>query len=178
MGKRYYCDYCDRSFPYSIEARKKHISGHQHLKVRKQHYYHFKTAQNRLGEETQKKKCKFFHSGRECSFGDNCCFSHMTQLDLDLLKDEADKEKFAEDLSNLPPQIQNGEEPSLEMWLLSSWKRKGNETPKMKKLTLKLKLESGLCEALSDRHIDEVPPSLRSFGVDDVAQTAFEKWGL
>lgn len=38
MGKRYYCDYCDRSFIDDLEARKKHLNGSMHMRLRKEHY--------------------------------------------------------------------------------------------------------------------------------------------
>lgn len=38
MGKRYYCDYCDRSFNDDLEARKKHLNGSMHMRLRKEHY--------------------------------------------------------------------------------------------------------------------------------------------
>ena len=42
MGKRYYCDFCDRSFADTSQARKKHIHGVQHQRNRKLHYDSFK----------------------------------------------------------------------------------------------------------------------------------------
>ena len=41
MGKRYYCEYCDRSFKDDPEARKKHLSSLQHVKNRADHYNMF-----------------------------------------------------------------------------------------------------------------------------------------
>jgi U11/U12 small nuclear ribonucleoprotein SNRNP20 len=38
MGKRYYCDYCDRSFIDDLEARKKHLNGSMHMRLKKEHY--------------------------------------------------------------------------------------------------------------------------------------------
>lgn len=38
MGKRYYCDYCDRSFIDDIRSRKKHLTGTAHVRNRKIHY--------------------------------------------------------------------------------------------------------------------------------------------
>lgn len=43
MVKRYYCDFCDRSFPYSVEGRKKHYNGFQHQQQRTAHYDTFKS---------------------------------------------------------------------------------------------------------------------------------------
>ncbi|KAL6082021.1 hypothetical protein STEG23_021620 [Scotinomys teguina] len=42
MGKRYFCDYCDRSFQDNLHNRKKHLSGLQHLKAKKVWYDMFR----------------------------------------------------------------------------------------------------------------------------------------
>ncbi|RXG61630.1 Zinc finger matrin-type protein 5 [Armadillidium vulgare] len=112
-GKRYYCDYCDRSLPYSVEARKKHNTGHQHRLVRQAYFNNIKNgindqiicyevrkkwsriadcpcsgASEKFNEETSKSKCKRFFSGQNCAFGANCIFSHKTEPELENLKRE------------------------------------------------------------------------------------------
>lgn len=42
MGKRYYCDYCDRSFQDNMHNRKKHLNGVQHHRAKKAWFDHFK----------------------------------------------------------------------------------------------------------------------------------------
>ena len=42
MGKRYYCDFCDRSFADSANNRKNHFKGGNHQRLRKLHYDSFK----------------------------------------------------------------------------------------------------------------------------------------
>lgn len=42
MGKRYFCDYCDRSFQDNLHNRKKHLNGLQHLKAKKLWYDMFR----------------------------------------------------------------------------------------------------------------------------------------
>lgn len=42
MGKRYFCDYCDRSFQDNLHNRKKHLNGLQHLKAKKVWYDMFR----------------------------------------------------------------------------------------------------------------------------------------
>lgn len=42
MVKRYYCDYCDRSFKDNPEARKKHLTSLLHVNARTEHYRLFK----------------------------------------------------------------------------------------------------------------------------------------
>lgn len=38
MGRRYYCDYCDKTFIDDLDARKKHLSSSHHIKLRNLHY--------------------------------------------------------------------------------------------------------------------------------------------
>lgn len=43
MGKKYYCEYCDKRFKDDPNIRKKHIEGLPHLKARNEHYAQFKS---------------------------------------------------------------------------------------------------------------------------------------
>lgn len=43
MGKKYYCEYCDKRFKDDASIRKKHIEGLPHQKARNEHYAHFKS---------------------------------------------------------------------------------------------------------------------------------------
>ncbi|TWW66075.1 Zinc finger matrin-type protein 5 U11/U12 small nuclear ribonucleoprotein 20 kDa protein [Takifugu flavidus] len=47
MGKRYYCDYCDRSFQDNMHNRKKHLNGVQHHRAKKAWFDHFKEEKRR-----------------------------------------------------------------------------------------------------------------------------------
>ncbi|XP_012277105.1 zinc finger matrin-type protein 5 [Orussus abietinus] len=76
MGKRYFCDYCDRSFKDDPEARKKHLSSLQHAKNRADHYNLYKDPETILKEETAKIPCKRFMTYGDCAFGNGCRFSH------------------------------------------------------------------------------------------------------
>ncbi|KAG7198665.1 hypothetical protein KM043_006020 [Ampulex compressa] len=78
MGKRYYCDYCDRSFKDDAEARKKHLSSLQHVKNRADHYNMFKDPEVILREECAKTPCKRYMTSGDCAFGLGCRFSHYT----------------------------------------------------------------------------------------------------
>lgn len=51
MGKRYYCDFCDKRFPYNIQNLQKHNSGSQHLQLKHSYY-----AQYKGKEEIHKEK--------------------------------------------------------------------------------------------------------------------------
>ncbi|XP_036209876.1 zinc finger matrin-type protein 5 isoform X1 [Myotis myotis] len=60
MGKRYFCDYCDRSFQDNLHNRKKHLNGLQHLKAKKAWYDMFRDAAAILLDEQNKRPCRKF----------------------------------------------------------------------------------------------------------------------
>ncbi|XP_076236190.1 zinc finger matrin-type protein 5 [Calliopsis andreniformis] len=78
MGRRYYCEYCDRSFKDDPEARKKHLSSLQHAKNRADHYNMFKDPEVILREESMKTPCKRYLTIGDCAFGLGCRYSHYT----------------------------------------------------------------------------------------------------
>ncbi|KAK7834368.1 hypothetical protein U0070_017554 [Myodes glareolus] len=82
MGKRYFCDYCDRSFQDNLHNRKKHLNGLQHLKAKKVWYDMFRDAAAILLDEQNKRPCRKFLLTGQCDFGSNCRFSHMSERDL------------------------------------------------------------------------------------------------
>ncbi|XP_063129581.1 zinc finger matrin-type protein 5 isoform X3 [Rattus norvegicus] len=82
MGKRYFCDYCDRSFQDNLHNRKKHLNGLQHLKAKKVWYDMFRDAAAILLDEQNKRPCRKFLLTGQCDFGSNCRFSHMSEQDL------------------------------------------------------------------------------------------------
>uniref|UniRef100_K7FBK2 Zinc finger matrin-type protein 5 n=1 Tax=Pelodiscus sinensis TaxID=13735 RepID=K7FBK2_PELSI len=61
MGKRYFCDYCDRSFQDNLHNRKKHLNGVQHLRAKKAWYDLFRgesgSSQDALRGEVCRKQC-------------------------------------------------------------------------------------------------------------------------
>jgi len=42
MGKRYFCEYCNRSFQDNLTARKQHLNGSVHMRNRQAWYQNFK----------------------------------------------------------------------------------------------------------------------------------------
>ena len=46
MGKRFYCEFCDKSIPSDIVNRKKHAEGIQHQKLRKEYYAKYQSNES------------------------------------------------------------------------------------------------------------------------------------
>ncbi|XP_071378501.1 zinc finger matrin-type protein 5 [Centroberyx affinis] len=93
MGKRYYCDYCDRSFQDNMHNRKKHLNGVQHHRAKKAWFDHFRDSAAILYDEQAKKPCRKFLQKGICGFGPNCRFSHMSEEDLMNLKRQIEDER-------------------------------------------------------------------------------------
>ncbi|KAK2819147.1 hypothetical protein Q5P01_024708 [Channa striata] len=105
MGKRYYCDYCDRSFQDNMHNRKKHLNGVQHHRAKKAWFDHFRDSAAILHDEQTKKPCRKFLQKGICDFGPNCRFSHMSEEELFTLKRQVeDERRHREDTedSNVP----------------------------------------------------------------------------
>ncbi|XP_063313162.1 zinc finger matrin-type protein 5 isoform X1 [Pelobates fuscus] len=119
MGRRYLCDYCDRSFQDNLHNRKKHLNGVQHQRCKKAWYDLYRDASEILAEEQTKKLCRRFIQSGQCDFGPGCRFSHMSVQELDALKAhvEAEKKMKEEQSRQAPP-------CTIESWLEERAKRK------------------------------------------------------
>lgn len=124
MGKRYHCEYCNRSFADTPQTRKNHINGVQHKRNRKLHYDSFKDPAVLLAEESSKPPCRKFFTTGSCGFGDSCWYSH-TNPQMLLAAQGASSQTSNVSQANQP-------EPKLEDWL-KKWekKQKKNESKDM-----------------------------------------------
>lgn len=104
-GRRYYCYYCDVSFPYSREARKRHNGGHTHARLETQHYQQYQNARERYNTEIKREKCRKFLSGKGCNFGEECIYSHTTPQELQELRLKCEQETILEEYGPLPSQV-------------------------------------------------------------------------
>ncbi|XP_027232029.1 zinc finger matrin-type protein 5 isoform X1 [Penaeus vannamei] len=182
MVKRYYCDYCDRSFPYSVEARKKHINGYQHQKLRTLHYNQFKNfltlliaAREKLQEELGKEKCRRFYSGQECSFGDACIYSHLTVGDLNKLKEEVYQENEAKQCSQLQSERGDSSEPSLKKWITK--KLEGGDSDPKFSIHDETEWEVVFKNSSRMQSVASLPPSLIPPTPDSLLECDLQDWG-
>ncbi|KAK1160077.1 zinc finger matrin-type protein 5-like [Acipenser oxyrinchus oxyrinchus] len=120
MGKRYLCDYCDRSFQDNMHNRKKHLNGVQHHRAKKAWFDLFRDAALILADEQAKKPCRKFLQTGQCVFGMNCRFSHLTEEDMERLKEQIEEERRARED---PREARESAERSIEDWLARREKR-------------------------------------------------------
>ncbi|XP_065831153.1 zinc finger matrin-type protein 5-like isoform X2 [Oscarella lobularis] len=76
MGKRYYCDYCQKSFIDTPSARWKHLNGLHHQRLKKQHYDAVE-ASLAQATTTDRNICKHFQRTGICPYGSRCKFAHV-----------------------------------------------------------------------------------------------------
>ncbi|KAF4113256.1 zinc finger matrin-type protein 5 [Onychostoma macrolepis] len=114
MGKRYYCDYCDRSFQDNLHNRKKHLNGVQHHRAKKAWFDNFRDAATVLNEERTKEPCRKFLQTGQCVFGTSCRFSHMSERHMKMLEQKIDDEKRQKED---PDQDGSSTERSIDDWL-------------------------------------------------------------
>ncbi|XP_077449566.1 zinc finger matrin-type protein 5 isoform X3 [Stigmatopora argus] len=126
MGKRYYCDYCERSFQDNMHNRKKHVYGVQHQRAKKAWFDHFRGYEDILKAEQAKRPCRKFLQRGICDFGTSCRFSHMSEADLFHLQKKVQDEKLRLEGSEDP----NAPKPSVDVWLSSREKRRSGHTSK------------------------------------------------
>ncbi|EDO47452.1 predicted protein [Nematostella vectensis] len=164
MGKRYYCDFCDRSFADSPQNRKKHNNGVQHQRNRKLHYDSFKDPAELLAEESSKPPCKKFFSTGTCAFGPNCRYSH-TNPEM-LLAAQAEKDAAR----------QRDTGPSVEDWI-SRWKKRRRIREEKDKVTTEQDEMPVYTLPLGLPPVYLLPPSLRPPPPGGYAQLPGVGWG-
>ncbi|KAF6215008.1 hypothetical protein GE061_009756 [Apolygus lucorum] len=154
MGKRYFCDYCQRSFVDDIESRKKHLFGVSHLRMKKEYYAMIRDLKTLVQEERSKELCRRFRNTGECSFGVLCNHTHYSPEELAHF--EATVKLQEEERSKLP---------KIEEWIA----RKAE-------LDKKIPVDAHV-NRLTTLLDPSLPPSLRLPSWSDISSTSLLEWG-
>ncbi|KAK4873437.1 hypothetical protein RN001_015466 [Aquatica leii] len=167
MGRRYYCDYCDKTFIDDLDARKKHLISSHHIKLRKLHYEKHRDPRTILAEESVKTPCRRFLQHGECQFAGSCKYTHYTSEDLWSLKQKIAVEDYeAACQAQEVPEI-----PTLESWLEKYNQRHSKTSKKNSDVSVFWSYPEHL-ECRTD-----LPMSLRKFKPEDFTDDDFEEWG-
>ncbi|CAL1542524.1 unnamed protein product [Lymnaea stagnalis] len=179
MGKRYYCDYCDKSFADNPTSRKVHLTGNAHLLTKKLHYDAYRNEKEILEEDQNKKPCRAFLSTGQCKFGDRCQFSHLTNEDRmqlsQILKQKEERSGLGQAVST-PTDVRD----KLHQWLDNRKQRKKFESSdketNVKKPECELKVpDYKLAECLTV--FPSLPPSLLPPSKESILTSPFVTWG-
>lgn len=103
MGRKFYCDFCDKRLPSGLIHRKNHQRGQQHVQNQRMYYQQFKggmkisindqtcfylDVREILYEERGKNICHQWTQTGRCSFGENCKYSHRSNGQLMQLNEQ------------------------------------------------------------------------------------------
>ncbi|OWR52174.1 zinc finger matrin-type protein 5 [Danaus plexippus plexippus] len=169
MGKKYYCDYCEKTMSSAPLIIKTHNKGMAHQKLVGEHYKQFKDAKTILEEENNKKPCLKYLKG-ECHFGTMCRFSHYTRDELCLLKQIVDAKNNVSD-SNQPSFKELYDK--LQSDKCEYFENK-NALVDKNGITHMLPWNYNV---IFEQYGDKLPPSLRKFKTDDFINVFITEWG-
>ncbi|XP_060768648.1 zinc finger matrin-type protein 5 isoform X3 [Neoarius graeffei] len=173
MGKRYHCDYCDRSFQDTLHNRKKHLNGVQHHRAKKAWFDSFRDAVAVLQDERAKQGCRKFLQTGQCVFGPSCRYSHMSEQDMKNLEQNIHEERQqAVDFS----QEESSTNPSLEEWLSRREKRAALSSGSVLKLEERTATK-GIEVPTFLLSIPELPPSLLPLHPGEWRGSVHTDWG-
>ncbi|ORY99461.1 hypothetical protein BCR43DRAFT_489320 [Syncephalastrum racemosum] len=76
--KRYYCEFCQCSFPDNKTNRQRHMEGGNHQLNRRLHYDSFKDPAQLIEEYCAKPPCRRFFTQGQCPYSLQCRYSHVS----------------------------------------------------------------------------------------------------
>ncbi|KAJ3662139.1 hypothetical protein Zmor_006498 [Zophobas morio] len=117
MRRRYYCDYCEKSFIDDLDARRKHLQSSYHIKLRNLHYEHHRDFRTILKEECEKTPCRRFLSNGVCQFSGMCKYTHYTPEQLWEIKLQVDSQEQGKKIRI----------PTIESWLQTYYEKHSKE---------------------------------------------------
>ncbi|XP_044260822.1 zinc finger matrin-type protein 5 [Tribolium madens] len=159
MRRRYYCDYCDKSFIDDLDARKKHLQSSYHIKLRNLHYELHRDPRTILKEECEKTPCRRFLSNGVCQFSGICKYTHYTPEQLWEIKLRVDSEEQGKQIRV----------PTMESWLQTYSEKHSKENTDL------VHIPWSYPEQLE--HRTDLPPSIKKLKPEHFVQENFEEWG-
>lgn len=183
MGKRYYCDYCNKSFADNPVSRKTHLNGIVHAQNKKAHYDSLRDEEEILKDESNKRPCRAFLSSGQCKFGDRCQYSHLTNEDKARLAEiVCKKKKIAEArLQEISKEDNDSStNQSLNMWIKKRAEKRAidksiDDGPVSKKLLTASIPEYQLATCLLA--MPNLPPSLLPPTKEELLFAEYTEWG-
>ncbi|XP_044763574.1 zinc finger matrin-type protein 5 [Coccinella septempunctata] len=166
MGRRYYCDYCDKTFIDDVGARKKHLQSSHHIKLRNWYYDDCRDPSVKLKEEITKAPCRRYEQNGTCQFAGNCKYRHYTQEELAELAQQVEMEKALK---------QKEREEALNIPTLDSWMERYSEKH-MNKTDSNIVRPFWTFPTTLERRAD-LPPSLKKYQENDFLTSEIQEWG-
>ncbi|KAF7273337.1 zinc finger matrin-type protein 5 [Rhynchophorus ferrugineus] len=165
MGRRYYCEYCDKTFIDVLEARKKHLQSAHHIKQKNLHYEQCKEPAVILREELLKTPCRRFFQHGSCQFEGNCKYTHYSPEQLCELRQRVEQMEISR---------QRKEDAQKQIPLLESWLEKYERS--IKKTDSQIVHTPWTYPEMLEYRSD-LPASLIKFRPEHFHDDNFEEWG-
>ncbi|BFZ05193.1 hypothetical protein BsWGS_08232 [Bradybaena similaris] len=181
MGKRYYCEYCDKSFADNPTSRKTHLTGNSHIQNRRVHYESMRNEKEILNDDMNKKPCRAFLSTGSCKFGERCQYSHLTNENrAQLMEIIRQREELAQERRREQSNSKVDLKESLDKWVENRAKRQKldndvNDKTCEKKISQVYVPEYKLADCLQVFPI--IPPSLLPPKEEEILNCNYADWG-
>lgn len=173
MGKRYVCDYCDKSMVATPAIVRTHNNGLIHQKLVQEHYQQFKDAETILKEESVKKPCSRFASG-QCQFGSICRYSHYTMEQIQALREYVASKNMPKDVIF----------PSFEELVLELLDKKTNKKQDSTNENTVMYDSNGVTHVfpwvyntILESYSENLPASIKKLRIEDFSDAKIESWG-
>ncbi|XP_030041248.1 zinc finger matrin-type protein 5 isoform X2 [Manduca sexta] len=171
MGKKYYCDYCDKTIMNTLSTIKTHNKGMVHQKLLLEHYQQFKSPEEILAQESKKKPCVKHPLGK-CKYGLICRYTHYSTEEINSMRAYV---SFKKDIESKNAQ------PSFQDIYQRLQIQKSIEDEPQKDTTIID--DNGVTHVLPwtynvllDTFVD-LPPSIKRMKVEDLKDVQFGEWG-
>lgn len=167
MGKKYYCDYCQKHIQQDPGIVRKHNEGIPHLRNRAAHYEQCKDTSELIAENIGKKPCRTLTTSEECTFGASCRYSHLTPQELKRLQQKA-KRLHCQRTKRLDETIEklNSAETITQQFLAKRAEKLVKEAVEAKQFWT-YETEDQL----------SLPPSLQEIDPSRIDSSSFAEWG-
>ncbi|KAJ0170547.1 hypothetical protein K1T71_013918 [Dendrolimus kikuchii] len=173
MGKRYYCDYCEKTMVAAPAIVRTHNNGIVHQKLVQEHYQQFKDPETILLEESSKRPCSRFANGT-CQFGNICRYSHYNREQLDALRRYVESKNFNKSILT---------QPSFEELYNKLQNEKSLQTEQNDGNTVAVD-KNGITHVfpwtynpIFDSYGDNLPPSIKRLKIEDFENASITEWG-
>ncbi|XP_045507909.1 zinc finger matrin-type protein 5 isoform X2 [Colias croceus] len=171
MGKRYHCDYCDKTIVAAPSSIKTHNRGTSHQKLVNEHYQRYKEPEVILQEELTKKPCLRYAAG-QCPFGSICRFSHYSNEDIRALQqyvsqkksDQLDTQSFGDIYKKISTRPAQNESSNSKETIVYDSNGVTHVLP-------------WSYNPLYDKYGKDLPPSLKRLKIEDFNSINISSWG-
>ncbi|XP_053692247.1 zinc finger matrin-type protein 5 [Sabethes cyaneus] len=170
MGKKFYCDFCEKHIQRDPGIIRKHNEGIAHIRNKAAYYESLKDPQQILAEVKTKKPCRTLQSSQVCTFGAICRFNHYQPDELKQLHEKA-QAIHGQELKRKSDIITRlaAADSAVEKFVANRQKRRA--------MSVGIEYEPFWLQSEPERMETSFPPSLRAIETTLIKCNPFTSWG-